>query len=408
MKLVESYSSISSLPINDKPLILEKFYALPLNRYITLQGGAGFSSKCYEYYQEIVNCLLPYLAKENIQIVLLGGRDDPGYQGVYDLRGKTSLHQSYYLLNRSILHLGGDSWLSHAAGWSNIPLVSLYGSTDPQIHGPYWKEGKMTLIESHRRGHKPTFFAQESPKTINFIDPFLVAKSVLDLLSIPHSISQRTLHVGHTYNATLFDWICDMPVSPQFNPDMPLAARMDLNHDENVLAATLQTGRKVNLLTKAPINLQLLAAFKGSIQSFNFEINEETPLDYIKSVKKTLQNLTFFSRTADLDELSRIRFKFFDIINVQHILNKTRADFEKESAEYQNIPLDDAKKGLDSLLKDSRLRFHTNKFVLSQGKTYLSLAHAAADIPMEGDKRDGVVLDGPEFWRDINHFLVYA
>ena len=183
---------------------------------------------------------------------------------------------------------------------------------------------------------------------------------------------------------------------------------MDIEHNEQVLAATLQTGRKINLVTKAPVALNLLAAFKGSIQSFNFELNDSVPLDYVRTVKKLLPNLTFFSRTPDLTELANLRFKFFDVVNIQHLPNKTRADFERESAEYQNRPLEDVKKDLDSLLKSGNLRFKANKFVLSNGKMFLSLAHANADIPMEGDKRDGVVLDDPEWMRDINHYLVYA
>jgi len=407
MKLLERYATMTGLQIGDQDM-LEQFYALPFTRYITLHAGSGMIGKNYPFFTEVINLIKPYLVAANIEIVQLGVKEDVGIPGCHHTMGKTTKHQANYLVSRALLHLSNDSIWAHRAGHLGIPLVETFSTTSVENHSPFqFNEAKTRFISSHRWGKNPTFASQESPSTAMLIDPFLVARSVLDLLEIPHPLTQRTLHVGHTYNATLFDWVPDMPVSPQFNPDMPLAARMDLNHDENVLLATLQTGRKINLLTKAPINLQLLAAFKGSIQSFNFEINEETPLDYVKSVKKTLQNLTFFSRTADLDELSRIRFKFFDIINVQHIPNKTRFDFEKESAEYQNRPLEDVKNELDSLLKSGNLKFKANKFVLSKGKTYLSLAHAISDIPMEGDKRDGVVIDSAEWFRDINHYLVY-
>ena len=175
-----------------------------------------------------------------------------------------------------------------------------------------------------------------------------------------------------------------------------------------MLAATLNTGRKVNLVTKAPIDLRLLAHFKAQIQTLSFEVSEDTPLDYVYALKKTLQGLTFFSRTADLDQLSRIRFKFFDVVNVQHLPHKARADLEREAAEYTNRPVEDVKNEIDNALKSGNLKFKTQKFVLNKGKIYLSLAHAAADVPMEGDNRNGVVIDSPEFFRDLNHFMIYV
>lgn len=407
MKLLELYSLATGLKIG-KQHLLEQFYPLPFIRFLTVHASSGMGSKNYPFWSEVIKAIKPYLSAQNIEIVQLGEKNDPALPDCYHTMGKTNIHQANYLVQNALCHAGNDSLWIHRAGHLKKPVVAGYGPTTDANHGPLdYDANKTILLSSHRWGRNPTFASQENPLSIGLIDPFEVARSVLKVLDIPNTIVEKTLHVGHTYNATLFDWICDMPVSPQFNPDMPLAARMDLNHDENVLAATLQTGRKINLLTKAPINLGLLTAFKGSIQTYNHEIDESTPLDYVKSIKKTLQNLTFFSRTADLEELSRIRFKFFDIINVQHIPNKTRCDFEKESAEYQNRKPEDVKNELDSLLKDSRLRFRTNKFVLSKGKTYLSLAHAAADIPMEGDKRDGVVLDDSEWFRDINHYLVY-
>jgi hypothetical protein len=407
MKLLERYALMTGLQIGDQDM-LEQFYALPFTRYITLHAGSGMPGKNYPFFTEVINLIKPYLVAANIEVVQLGVKEDVAIPGCHHTMGKTTKHQANYLVSRTLLHLSNDSIWSHRVGHLGLPLVETFSTTSVENHSPFqFNEAKTRFISSHRWGKNPTFASQESPSTAMLIDPFLVAKSVLDLLSIPHSIVQRTLHVGQAYNATLFELIPNVVPSPQFNPEMPLAVRMDIEHNEQILAATLQTGRKVNLVLKAPINLQLITAFRASIQSFNYEIDESTPLDYVKSIKKTLQNLTFFSRTADLDELSRIRFKFFDIINVQHIPNKTRADFERESSEYQNTSLDEAKKGLDSFLKDGRLRFRTNKFVLSQGKTYLSLAHSAADIPMEGDKRDGVVLDSAEWFRDINHYLVY-
>ena len=179
--LIETYARSTGLLI-DRPWMKEDFWPLPFERYITLGTGSGQVPKCYDYYQEVLNILAPYLSKAEIAVVLLGVKEDSALQGAPDLRGKTSLHQSYYLVNRALLHLGNDSWMAHAAGNLETPLVALYGSTDKTIHGPHW-HGNVKLLESHRRGNKPSF-SNESPKTINLIDPFDVARSVLDLLGL--------------------------------------------------------------------------------------------------------------------------------------------------------------------------------------------------------------------------------
>lgn len=407
MHLIESYASSSRLKI-DRPDIRTDFYPLSTQRFITVQTGGGMPAKVYDFFNEVFSLLFPYLREAKIDVVQLGSKGEPPVIGASFL--DTSLHQAAYIIFNSLLHVGIDSCFVHFASGFDIPIVSLYSVSPPSICGPYWgdKNKQICIEPNFRPGWKYSFNPNESPKWINTIPPETVARSVLNLLNIPHTISQRTLLVNPLYNATMLDWVPDMVVVPQFNPEMPLNARMDLHHDDQVLANTLQTGRKVNLVTKKPINLNVLAAFKQLILSYSHEIDEDTPLDYVRAVKKTLSNITFFTRDPDPTRLANLRFKFFDVINIQLIPNKTREDFEKESAAYQNRPADEVKKELDLALKDGRLRFKTNKFVLSNGKMYLSLAHSKSDLPMEGENRDGVVIDDPEMWRDVNHFLIYS
>lgn len=406
MKLLELYSLTSGLKIG-KQNVVETFYSLPFERYITLHASSSTGAKNYPYYALVLELVKPYLDVRGINVVQICEKNETALAGCY--AAKTDFKQGFYVIGRSMLHLGNDSIWCHRAGHVGIPMVEIFGPTTAENHAPpdYNKE-KTRFLSSHRWGRKASFSFQENPHSIALIDPFTVARAVLDLLEIPHTISERTLLAGQAYNATMLDWIPDQVVAPQFNPELPLAARLDIHHDENVLAATLNTGRRVNIVTKTPIALPLLTHFKSSIQTLNFEVNEDTPLDYVRQLKKTLQGLTFFSREPDAKKLSDIRFKFFDVVNVQHLPHKTRADFEREAAEYTNRPLEEVKIEIDTALKSGNLKFKTQKFVLNKGKIYLSLAHAAADTPMEADNRNGTVIDSPEFWRDLNHFLIYV
>jgi heptosyltransferase-2 len=80
------------------------------------------------------------------RLVLLGGSDErpvaelvkeelPG--PVADLVGRTSLRQALGVLSQLKLLVTNDSGLMHAAAALSVPLVALFGSTDPGATGPF-------------------------------------------------------------------------------------------------------------------------------------------------------------------------------------------------------------------------------------------------------------------------------
>jgi heptosyltransferase II len=80
------------------------------------------------------------------RLVLLGGDDErpvaelvkEQLQGpVADLVGRTSLRQALGVLSQLDLLVTNDSGLMHAAAALSIPLVALFGSTDPMATGPF-------------------------------------------------------------------------------------------------------------------------------------------------------------------------------------------------------------------------------------------------------------------------------
>jgi lipopolysaccharide heptosyltransferase II len=80
------------------------------------------------------------------RLVLLGGSDErpvaelvkerlPG--PVADLVGRTSLRQALGVLSQLKLLITNDSGLMHAAAALDVPVVALFGSTDPGATGPF-------------------------------------------------------------------------------------------------------------------------------------------------------------------------------------------------------------------------------------------------------------------------------
>ena len=56
---------------------------------------------------------------------------------VLNLVGKTDLRQALGVLSRLKLLITNDSGLMHAAAALSVPLVALFGSTDPAATGPF-------------------------------------------------------------------------------------------------------------------------------------------------------------------------------------------------------------------------------------------------------------------------------
>lgn len=402
MKLLELYSLATGLKIR-KQHMLGHFYALPFTRYITLHASSGMVAKNFPYWVDVIGLIKPYLDAQKIDIVQLGTKDDVAVAGCFHTMGKTSEFQANHIVENTLLHLGNDSVWSHRAGHLHKPLVTVFGPTSEENHGPMdFEPAKSRFISSHRWGKKPSFAAQENPMSIALIDPFLVARSVLDLLEIPHQIGNVTQYIGPMYGSPIIEIIPNTPVNPDFNPTVTAAVRMDIHHDENVLAQILQ-GRKCNVITKAPININLLTALKDQIQLYAHEIAIDCSPDYLRQVLKVLPKVTIFTRVKDEAELAALRFQFFDVVKIEQVLNKTREEFEKDCQTYLN----DQQFVLDSAVKSGKLMFKAQKYVLSKEKIYLSLTQEKSDQPMNEASTVAPVIDDPLFWLDYHHYLFY-
>lgn len=410
-KLLSTYARSTGLQIGNVSL-QEHFYPHPFERYITLQAGSNQNAKCYDYFQEVIALLKPILDANKIAILQLGGKEDPALQGCQDLRGRTTLLQSYYLVKRGLCHVGNDSWLMHAAGWSFRPLVGLYGSTSVANHGPYWSDpAKSVLIESHRCGGVPTYSQQEAPKTINFIPPEQVVNAIFRLLGIQEVLPFATRYIGPVYSSTVFEVLPNKPLNPSFFPGMPVTIRLDYHFDEKGLIGTLQTGRKVHVITNRPIDLNLLQQVRGGILTYTHELGApgqpETAVGYTDAIKALFPQHNFFTRLTDEAAVAALRFTYFDHVNVIQQREPTKADYLESALFYLNRK-DTPEARLDIEAELGHTRFKSNKYILSNDAVYLSYAHLAANQSITDlSQNAALVIDDPVFWRDLQHFAFF-
>jgi 3-deoxy-D-manno-octulosonic-acid transferase len=57
-------------------------------------------------------------------------------EGVF-LACPTTVSQLFALLGKSEIYIGGDTGVMHLAVFAGVPVVALFGPTDPRINGPY-------------------------------------------------------------------------------------------------------------------------------------------------------------------------------------------------------------------------------------------------------------------------------
>jgi heptosyltransferase-2 len=97
------------------------------------------------------------------RLVLLGGHDERPVADqvkeqlqapLVDLVGRTSLRQALGIMSQLNLLVTNDSGLMHAAAALSVPLVALFGSTDPGATGPF--TSRATVIR-HLQPCSPCF-----------------------------------------------------------------------------------------------------------------------------------------------------------------------------------------------------------------------------------------------------------
>ena len=385
MKLLEVYANACSVEIQNKPTIYETYFPLSIQKYITIQNTSGMPAKNYSYFRTVIDLLYPILDKENIKMVILG-ENSPPLNHTINLSNQTTIHQSYYILKKSLLHLGNDSWLLHAAGAENIPIVGLYGPTTIKNHAPYFSdEDKTVLLESDRGGMLPSYSPEETPRTIDFIKPEDIVRAVCKLLNLDFSFPYKTLHRGQKFNSgAVFETVPNQAIQLQSLGIDSILVRMDYFFNENALAQQLQLGN-ATIVTNKPINIEILKGFAPRIRELVYFIDENHNPEFAEEAKKLNINTLLISE-LDMEVLRPIKLYYMDLGIINH-----RPKMTKDSI--------DAIKGKDSLY------YQSNKFTLSAGKIYMSKAAYLQDKPLNNFSFEfQPVIDSPEFWNESDTF----
>jgi hypothetical protein len=384
MKLLETYANNVGVKIPQIPVRpFSKYFPKP-EKYITLHASSGMGSKNYPHYEQVVNLVKPILDEEGIKILQLGAKEDALISGTRPYIGVTDFHQSTYLVQNAALHVGNDSVWCHVAGQFDVPVVGLYGPTYAEVCGPYYKNPKTILINSHRNGKIPTHTVEEATRTIDMIKPEEVAEAILKVLGFEEKLNFKTLFIGQKYYQKQLQLIPENIQYPTFSE--PLIVRMDLIHDEYALARILSTN-SAEIKTNKPINPKILEGFRGKIQAVMYEIPsaDECDVNFIEHLNRGFRYVMTSKATGE--ELGKIKLKTFD-----YGLVSAEKTFEKwENRQYT-----------------SNVRAKTKAKLLFGNRLYGSDYHFQKNIPLEGETvRLTEVIESPDFEAFIPHLYIY-
>lgn len=392
MHLLETYALSTASKIG-KPFIVKKFFPVSFEKYITIQNSSGMPSKCYDYFQEVINFLLPTLSKHNIGIIQIGGGEDAKLNGAQHLNGITNINQTAHVLSNSLLHVGNDSFAVHMANAFDVPTVGLYSITLPEIAGPFFN--KKNSICLYPDNQKPSFDPNEAPKRINKIKIEDVVNSCLKLLFKDDSqcSSFKTFYIGRRFKETIIESTADQVIDPQFFKGMVLNLRCDYVDEINIniLYSNLSV-RSCCIVTDKPFNISQLLPVKNNLQLIIYDVTKDVDIDFIKSLHSLgIKYACAFNKNSDnFDLIEKRRFEVMDYCGIE---------------EFSIIP-EDAPKEIPSGLK-----FISNRILLSNGKVYTSRAAQLEDIyvdisnlTLDTDK----IKDKQKFLEDIEYCYLYS
>lgn len=382
MHLVETYATNCGLKI-DKPYIYDKFFPIPVEKYVTLQPFSK-PSKSYDFWQEVVFQLKPFLDDSNIKIVQIGAKGEIDIDGCLHTQGQTSIAQCAYVIKNSILHIGVDSFAAHIASGFSKKIVCLYSNSNINNVKPFWSKDKdCILIEPDRKGKKPIYSLEHNPKLINTIKPETIVQAVLDLLGVNQTVNRETLYIGETYGKKTFEWIPNCLVDTNSLKVDSLICRYDLLQDIECVKKQTEIS-KLCIVTDQPFELQVK---KEQIKEVVFFIDKEKYKPGFNNWCRQIDNLGIklivVSKHPE-HEINDIKMDFMDVAPI----------FYKKQIDTTALPI------------GSKVKYKSRRLIISKGKMYPSEQAVKTNTSVVSDKDFVAGEVDADFLKEAEYFYV--
>lgn len=383
MHLIESYALNAGVKIG-KPFIDPAFFPVHSNNYITIHCSSGMKSKNFDYYQDVIMLIKPYLDEHGIDIFQIGLEGEPTMANVNSLLGETNIRQAAYVIKNSRLHLGNDSFACHFASYFDIPIVALYGPAIKETCRPYWGDkSKQILLEPDIKNAKPSYSAQERTKRVNTICTFKIASSVLDLLNIKHNINNKQIFIGDSFHLPTIDVVpnFDRAERKELEGVEDINIRLDYEEDHPYIEQWLSSGN-VNVYINSHKQLDYIKKYIDNIKQIHVTLDLSS-IDSLAADVFSLNKPCFFY-SKNNEDLPKVRIKFFDV------------DVMALDSKQENY-LDISKEICDNYFKSSLKLYSKNK--IYPCKAYLNIDKSPSDKQK--------CLSTDDFYTELVFFKIY-
>ena len=368
-----------------EPFLDKAFFPVKNDNYIIFDTRCKYPYGSYDFYEEVLDLVKEYLSSAGIGIIQFA--DDDNYKLNSDACYiKLNAKQEAYLIEKSMLIVANENYSLYMAAVLDKKSIGLYSVYNPKNTAPVWNKDSQIIIESDREGNNPTYNQlAESPKTVNKINPYIVAVNILNNLNIDHDLDKYELvHLGDKYNQKIVEIVPDFISSSEFLSGNSINLRLDLVKELNGQTFYYwMQNKKVNLLTDKDLNLKLIRTFRQNIIALTILMSDNISENFLKACKSIGLKVKIYC--SDRDKIKDYRFKFLDW------------DIEKDYND--NIKLD----SFSNINKNST--YKSSKVIISKGKKYASKAAYLDDSPL--DKSGNSVILNKEFEEELDYFKIY-
>lgn len=330
----------------EKPHIEKSFFPVKHKKYICVSRSLLSQSKDYDYFDDVIFHIYPYLQKNNIEIIEIGNSNKSPLFYTNNFKNLTRF-QTNYILSKCKLFFGNYNFDFNIASHYNKTTICPSNLDYEETFKPYWSEESNCKILMPVSDLKPSFSDQENPKTINSVMPETIACSILDSLKINHNISKiKTTYLGEEYNNQIMDII---PGGHNLQPIKgPVNIRMDKNFDLSFLQRC-HIFESINIVTDKIIDLNYLNYLKEKISLISFFIDGKTKEDDIKIFESIGKPVNLLCK--NFKNISAIRLKFIDY-EIRLFGHKSKKDL--------------------NFNKSKNLKFLSKRNIISDGQVYNS------------------------------------
>lgn len=372
LKLTEPYVDLAYLPTCE-------------DNVIVIDTRCKYSDGSYDYFSDIVSLINPFLKQNNIEIFQIANDEDAKLAAKRCFI-KINKKQEAYIISKSKLLIANQNYSLYIASALGIPSIGLYSIFDSNSVRPIWNQHLQINIDSERAGNFPTYGQlNESPKTINFISPYIVAKKILDVLNIKNDLDRfELIHLGKEFNRKVVEIVPNYTTDEKFLQDQFVNLRLDYLDNMSVEALNFWIkNRKVNIITDKDINLSLLVPYKNNIKNITIMISDRISENFLKNCKYLGFSIKIYCN--QLDRISEFRFKFINW------------DIHEDKAPTLS---DEIKSKINENTK-----FTSSKILFSSGKLFSSKASFLRNAPL--DKLGESVILCKDFEEEQDYFKIY-